>query len=115
MILSDTDYSVTAFADSVSLVSSCRELRPLAILLDLCIPGTSGILILRQLRRMGCSSPVIVISGQADIGAAVEAMKAGAQDFLEKPFDRAELLGCLNEFCGKNDVAEIAPTFSLKF
>src|SRR5262245_48857862 len=62
------------------------------VLTDVRMPGLSGIDLLRQLKARGSTMPVIVITGHGDIQLAVEAMKIGAADFLEKPFDDEALL-----------------------
>ena len=59
------------------------------------MPGLSGIDLLRRVRERGIALPVIVITGHGDVPLAVEAMKLGAADFLEKPFDDAVLLGAV--------------------
>jgi two-component system response regulator FixJ len=62
------------------------------VITDVRMPGLSGIDLLRQLKARGSTMPVIVITGHGDIQLAVEAMKVGAADFLEKPFDDEALL-----------------------
>lgn len=62
------------------------------VVTDVRMPGLSGIDLLRQLKARGSTIPVIVITGHGDIQLAVEAMKIGAADFLEKPFDDEVLL-----------------------
>lgn len=59
------------------------------------MPGISGVDLLRRLKELGLGIPVIVITGHGDVQLAVEAMKAGAVDFLEKPFDDENLLASL--------------------
>jgi two-component system response regulator FixJ len=62
---------------------------------DIRMPGMNGIELVRELKRKGSACPVILITGHGDVALAVEAMKAGAVDFIEKPFDDAALLGAI--------------------
>lgn len=59
---------------------------------DIRMPGMNGIELVRRLKSRGSSYPVILITGHGDVALAVEAMKAGAVDFIEKPFDDAAIL-----------------------
>ena len=65
------------------------------LLIDMAMPGLSGLELLRRLRAAGDRLPVIMISGRGDAHPAVEAMKAGAFDYLEKPIDRCDLLAAV--------------------
>jgi two-component system response regulator FixJ len=65
------------------------------ILLDIRMPGISGMEVQRRLVDRGCGLPVIFITGHGDIPMAVEAMHLGAHDFIEKPFQDHELLDCI--------------------
>lgn len=71
------------------------------IVTDVRMPGMSGVDLLRQLRARGSTMPVIVITGHGDIQLAVEAMKIGAADFLEKPFDDEVLLASVKAALGR--------------
>ena len=62
---------------------------------DIRMPGMNGIELVRKLKSEGSACPVILITGHGDVALAVEAMKAGAADFIEKPFDDAVLLGAI--------------------
>jgi len=62
---------------------------------DIRMPGMTGVDLVRKLKGGGSSCPVILITGHGDVALAVEAMKAGAVDFIEKPFDDAALLGAI--------------------
>jgi two-component system, LuxR family, response regulator FixJ len=83
-------------AKSYASAAAFLDVLPLAglscIVTDIRMPGMSGLDLLRRLRELGSSIPVIVITGHADVPLAVEAMKFGAVDFLEKPFDDRILL-----------------------
>jgi two-component system, LuxR family, response regulator FixJ len=65
------------------------------VISDIRMPGMNGIELVRKLKADGAGCPVILITGHGDVALAVEAMKAGAADFIEKPFDDAELLGAI--------------------
>jgi two-component system response regulator FixJ len=81
--------SASAFlAESRIDASSC-------VVSDIRMPGMNGIELVRKLRSEGSACPVILITGHGDVALAVEAMKAGAADFIEKPFDDAVLLGAI--------------------
>ena len=73
--------TATAFLDALPNISSS------CVITDVRMPGLSGIDLLRRLKELKISVPVIVITGHGDVPLAVEAMKTGATDFLEKPFD----------------------------
>ncbi len=73
------------YARGRDLIAALEGLDPGCIVTDVNMPGMSGLDLMHQLRQLGISQPVLVISGEADIAMAVEAMKAGAVDFLEKP------------------------------
>jgi FixJ family two-component response regulator len=69
--------------------------RPGCLLLDVRLPGPSGLDLQAALQRAGIGLPVVFLSGHADVGSSVQAMKAGAVDFLIKPVVREELLAAL--------------------
>lgn len=72
-------------------------------LVDLRMPGMSGLELLEHLRARGVDLPVIMITGHGDVPAAVQAMKAGAMEFIEKPFDEKYLLGQVSEALRADD------------
>jgi FixJ family two-component response regulator len=99
-VLSAGGYQVICFADGAALLSVARTRTPACILLDVHIPGKSGLDILRELRGEDYPAPILVISGQGDISMAVSAIKHGALDFIEKPFRGSEILARLDDAIG---------------
>jgi FixJ family two-component response regulator len=91
-ILESADIAVEAFGTAHEFLHSGAANRPGCLVLDVRIPGMSGLDLQEQLAAQGVTLPVIVISGHGDVAAAVRAMKAGALDFLEKPFTDEHLL-----------------------
>ena len=86
LIFSREGYEVTCFADGASFLAAARMRVPACILLDVYIPGRSGLDILKDLNAEDYPAPVFIISGQGDIPMAVDAIRHGALDFIEKPF-----------------------------
>jgi two-component system, LuxR family, response regulator FixJ len=80
------------YASASSFLELLPEVEAGCIVTDVRMPGMSGIELLRKLRELNVGVPVIVITGHGDVPLAVEAMKIGAADFLEKPFDDEVLL-----------------------
>ena len=76
--------------------------QPGCLVLDVRMPGASGIEMQEQLRKSGAMIPIIVITGHADVATAVRAMKAGAVDFIEKPFSDQLLLDHLHRCIGQD-------------
>lgn len=97
MVLSAGGYEVICFADGAALLSVARSRTPACILLDVHIPGKSGLDILKELHGEDYPAPIFMISGQGDIAMAVSAIKNGALDFIEKPFRGSEIVTRLNE------------------
>jgi FixJ family two-component response regulator len=86
MILSREGYEVACFAESGPFLAAARVRSPACILLDVYLPGRSGLDILKNLNAEEYPAPILMISGKGDIPMAVEAIKHGALDFIEKPF-----------------------------
>ena len=100
MVLSTAGYQVVCFADGAALLSVARTRTPACILLDVHIPGKSGLDILKELHGEDYPAPIFMISGQGDISMAVSAIKNGALDFIEKPFRGSEIVARLDEAIG---------------
>jgi FixJ family two-component response regulator len=80
-------YRVIAFAGAGTFLSAARSRTPAAVLLDLHLPDRSGLAVLKDLDAHHYPAPIFIISGDGDVGCAVEAVKSGAFDYLVKPFD----------------------------
>ncbi len=85
------------FADGTTFLEAIGEMIPACVVLDLNLPGRSGLELLQDLSQLKFPPPVIVISGQSDIAMAVTAMKYGACDVLEKPFAANILVDCIRD------------------
>ncbi|MEO8320769.1 MAG: response regulator [Bradyrhizobium sp.] len=92
IILTSAGYEVVCFLDGDALIAAARKRYPLCILLDLYLPGKSGLEILKELSSEHYPAPVIMISGQGTIDIAMQAIKEGALDFIEKPFRPEQLV-----------------------
>jgi FixJ family two-component response regulator len=88
---------VICFADGAALLDVARGRIPAAMLLDVHIPGKSGLDILKELQGEDYPAPIFMISGQGDIAMAVSAIKSGAIDFIEKPFRGNEIVTRVKE------------------
>lgn len=83
---------VEDFASCEAFLAAYRPGREACLLVDACLPGMSGLELLQQINHASHRLPAIMITGNGDVRMAVQAMKAGALDFIEKPFDQSELL-----------------------
>ena len=78
-----------------ALLAEADGLAPGCIVTDVRMPGMSGLEMIRRLSGMGVRHPVIVMTGHADVPLAIEALRAGVRDFIEKPFDDETLLASI--------------------
>jgi len=96
MVESDVK-TVEEYGSCEAFMAAYRPGTEGCLLLDASFPGMSGVALLRWLRTAGHRLPAIMITGNGDVEIAVEAMKAGASDFIEKPVDAPQLLACIAE------------------
>jgi FixJ family two-component response regulator len=97
MVFQREGYEVVSFADGASLLASAGTRSPTCIILDVHIPGKSGLDILRELNARDYPAPIFIMSGKGDIPMAVDAIKHGALDFIEKPFRGSEVVTRVRE------------------
>jgi two-component system response regulator FixJ len=88
---------VTCFAEGQSFLLVARARTPACILLDVNMPGRSGLDMLRELDAPHYPAPILIVSAQRDVPTAVDAIKGGALDFIEKPIEPAAVIARVRE------------------
>ncbi len=83
-LLTSAGYKVKAFTSGGAFLEHIDVAGDCSVVLDMRLPGVDGLAVLRELSRRGSSLPVVAVTGQAEIALAVEAMRAGALEFIEK-------------------------------
>lgn len=96
-LLDCADIRVRGFPSADAFLSSAPPLDGACIVTDVRMPGTNGMELVDALRSRGATVPVIVITGHADVPLAIQAMKAGVSDFIEKPFDDETMLNAIRQ------------------
>ena len=97
VVLSREGYQVSGFSEGASFLAAAKAQTPVCVILDVQMPGQSGLDILKELNAQQYPAPIFIISGVGDIPMAVEAIKSGALDFIEKPFDAATVVTRVRE------------------
>lgn len=100
-LLKTARLEVRTYESATVFLSALPGVNAGCIVTDVSMPGMSGIDLLRRLKELKVGIPVIVITGHGDIALAVEAMKIGAVDFIEKPFDDEVLLASVRTALGR--------------
>jgi two-component system response regulator FixJ len=95
-LLEDAGHTVRDYTRAEELLSQSTSLEPGCIVSDVRMPGMDGLTLLRRLRMAGSALPLMLITGHGDVSMAVAAMKLGAVDFLEKPFEADTLLAAVD-------------------
>ena len=94
-MLDSADFQVKLFDSAHRFLDALSTLQFGCVVSDIRMPGIDGIALLKQLKASHGSLPVIIMTGHGDVPLAVEAMKLGAVDFLEKPFEDDRLIGMI--------------------
>jgi FixJ family two-component response regulator len=97
LVFANAGYEVVCFAEGAALLAAAKSQSPVCIILDVHIPGKSGLDILKQLNAQDYPAPIFIMSGRGDIAMAVEAIKSGALDFIEKPFRGSDIVLSIRE------------------
>jgi two-component system, LuxR family, response regulator FixJ len=96
-MLRTSGHQVQSYESGAELLKNSAKLEQGCILLDIRMPGMDGLEVQQALQEKGVGLPVIIMTGHGDVGLAVKAMKAGAVDFIEKPFEKVALFSSLDE------------------
>ena len=94
-LLTASGFAVRVHESAASFLDAIATAQPGCVVTDVRMPGVDGLELQRQLKARRLGLPVIVMTGHGDVPLAVEAMKAGAVDFLEKPFEDEALLSAI--------------------
>jgi FixJ family two-component response regulator len=92
-VFAQAGYRAVSFVDGDSFIVAARERIPACVILDIYMPGRSGLELLKELDPPNYPAPIFIASGRGDIPSAVEAIKLGAFDFVEKRMEADKLLG----------------------
>jgi FixJ family two-component response regulator len=95
-LLQSAGFAVRTFSSSQDFLEHYTNGTPGCVVMDLSMPGLDGLALQQALANRGDAPPVVFISGQGSVASSVRAMKAGAVDFLTKPFDERQLIGAVN-------------------
>jgi two-component system response regulator FixJ len=120
-LLQSAHFKTRTYETALAFLNTLPDIPSGCIVTDVKMPEMSGVELLRHLRKKNLRMPVIIITGHADVPMAVDAMKSGAADFLEKPFDddvlltavRAALASAENVKERDNEKAELQRRFEL--
>ncbi len=96
-MLKTSGLTVGSYASGAEFLKATRSLEPGCVLLDIRMPDMDGLEVQAELIERGIPCPVIFMTGHGDVGLAVKAMKAGAVDFIAKPFDKTVMLEAVEE------------------
>jgi two-component system response regulator FixJ len=105
-LLGSAGLTVRLYDSANAFLAGLSAVKNGCLVTDVRMPDMTGIELLQQLRAKACKLPAIVITGHGDVALAVEAMKAGAVDFIEKPFDEAAILNAVQSALDRGSSAE---------
>ena len=110
MLLESRGVAVRAYGSAESFLADAESAPPQCVVSDIRMPGMSGLELQRELKARAAAVPVILITGHGDIAMAVQAIKQGAFDFIEKPFDDERLVASIAEALESGERARVEQT-----
>lgn len=96
-MLKHAGYKVESHVSGVEFLRAAKGAERGCVLLDVRMPELDGLEVQQEMVRRGIDMPVVILTGHGDVGIAVKAMRAGAVNFIEKPYEREALLGAIEE------------------
>ena len=96
-VLTESGYTVVEAGNGTEAVSAYKKARPDAVLLDITMPDMDGLQALKELLKIDPSAKVSMCSAMGQQSMVIEALKAGAIDFIVKPFDQARVIGAVKK------------------
>jgi FixJ family two-component response regulator len=109
-LIQNAGFRTITFASAEDFLHSTLPDAPACLVLEVHLPGSSGLDLQRHLERAGISIPIVFMTGHGDIPMSVQAMKAGAVEFLTKPFHERDLLGAITQALERSFVARAEQT-----
>lgn len=109
-MLKTSGYAVKAWASGTAFLNEVRHAEHGCVLLDVRMPEIDGLGVQKALAERGVTMPIVIMTGHGDVSIAVRAMKAGAVEFIEKPFEKATLLAAIEDAFERIAAAEGAST-----
>jgi two-component system response regulator FixJ len=106
--LKTSGFEVETYKSGVDFLKVAKRIEPGCVLLDVRMPEMDGLQVQAAMLDRGIAMPVIVLTGHGDVAVAVQAMKQGAVDFIEKPFERAVLLDAVKRGFARLESANVA-------
>lgn len=118
LLLEASGFTARSFASARELLAAASSLRPGVVISDIQMPEMDGLQLQQRLNELRCSFPLIVMTGHGDVPLAVQALKAGALDFIEKPFAADAILNvavaALDRLAAQADEEPLATTASAR-
>lgn len=106
LLYTRSDVTIDSFSSGDAFLAAAARLAPGVVLLDVHMTGASGLDVLAQVKARELPLVCVIITGHGNIAMAVQAMKAGAIDFLEKPYDHLSLMATIERACDRLDQVE---------
>ena len=106
-MLRHAGFMVQTFSNGPEFLNELNGDSEGCVLLDVRMPEMDGLTVLSRIRDVTANLPVIILTGHGDVSTAVAAMKGGATDFLEKPFEKTAIVGAINDAIAKVEASDV--------